>query len=160
MSQLWSWICGDGRWGTIPQCLDYDPVMVSLVVFSATVLGALFVWIATYWNKFRILARSDQSTHIFLWLTYLFAFIGIAGGGLTTLCCWYPAWRLWILFVLIQNFCFFKLVRELRLGVVFVFKDLATLRQIRKEFQLVQTSKLEFDALRDKLCEVQNLVQR
>ena len=159
-SSAWEWVCGNGEWATIPQCFNYDRFMVTSIVFFNAAIGLGFAWAAFYWNKYRKISRTEESLGLFTNLAELFVVNGVFGCGLTLLCCWYPPWRLWIPFAVVFGYLLWRVVATMRTGVVFVFKDLQTLRRVREEFKLVETSKMEFDALRDKLCEVRNLVQQ
>lgn len=152
------WVSGADHWHSLPERLGGDVFLVVIIITLESSVGLMYLWMAAYWRKFALAANDDRAIHTMHRLKAVFIWCAIAGLGFRLIDLFVPAWPLWVLAMLILLYHTIRAVIALRTGLILVYKDVATLHEIRKQVQFVESSQMEMAALRDKLCELRNIV--
>lgn len=158
INSIWDWVCGNGQWKTLLDCLGHDRAMTYIVLVVDGIIFALMMWICHYWRKFISVAKEPQSVVVLKNLYWIFFWCAVCGFGFRVLKYWYPAWRLWAFLCSFLVYHCIRFVFLMHTGFVVVFQNYNTLRQLRECSKFAETSQMELSALREKLCEVKTLI--
>lgn len=150
MASFLQWFRGgaDFHYHDLIHCMDHDYIMITLVIISCIGVFSGYIMIAYKWSKAASDSPDTEAKRALTDLKWIFIFCAICGYLWVVMELIWPAWRLYLVFLLALNFYTWRYVLTSIRGLEKVYSYLTDRDQLIREIVL---QKSEIQNLKDAL---------